>query len=137
MMAFFFAGYTIIAVNYFFIEKTTLQDFLTSLIFFFGAVFVLSMVTMVRRMFTAITDKAELKKQLRQQELITNISRNFTMAEDPFRFINDVLRMSGELMKVNHTFCRTMKKIKLSWNAVMNGAIIQLDLLSEEKINGQ
>jgi signal transduction histidine kinase len=104
MMAFFLAGYAVTAVNYFLAEKTTPHDFLISLIFFFGAVFVLSMVTMVRRMFTAITDRAELKNQLKQQELMTNISQNFTMTEDPYSLINEVLRMSGELMKVNHTF---------------------------------
>jgi signal transduction histidine kinase len=39
-----------------------------------------------------------------EQELVITISQNFAMAEHPYKLINEVLKMSGEFLKVNHAF---------------------------------
>ena len=104
MMLFFLIGYVFVAVVYIVNKETAAQDLLTALIFFFGAVFVIAMVTMVHRMFADITDKADLKKQLRQQELMSAIAQSFTTTEDSKKLICQALKMSGEFMNVNHAF---------------------------------
>jgi signal transduction histidine kinase/CheY-like chemotaxis protein len=111
-MTLFLAGFLTVAIHDNSVKTISAQDFLTTLILFFGTLFVLAIATMVRWMFAAITDKAELKRRLMQQELMTNISLKFTMAEDPYKLINEVLKLSGELMKVNHTFLSCYEKDK-------------------------
>jgi signal transduction histidine kinase len=104
IMVFFLTGYIVTAVHYYFSRETTAQDLLISLIFLFGSIFVLAMVTMARRMFVVITDKAELKKQLMQQELMTTISQSFTTTGELNTLIYESLKMSGEFIKANHVF---------------------------------
>ena len=104
MMIFFLVGYVFTAVAYALAAKIAAEELLIAAIFFFGAIFVLAMVTMVRRMFAVTTDKAELKKRLQQQELMSAISQSFTTTEDPKKLIHDALKMSGEFMNVNHAF---------------------------------
>ena len=104
MMLFFLAGYVFTAVVYVLEESITSQDFLIALIFFLGAIFVVAMVTMVQRMFIAISDKAELTKQLKQQELMSAISQSFTTTENMDNLINNALKTVGEFLGVNHTF---------------------------------
>lgn len=60
MMGFFLIGYVINMMVYIFIDTLTMQDLLIACIFFFGAVFVFAMVTMILRMFTAITENSQL-----------------------------------------------------------------------------
>ena len=60
MMGFFLIGYIIILISDFLKDMLTMQELLISLIFFFGAIFVYSMVTMIRRMFTTITENSRL-----------------------------------------------------------------------------
>ena len=104
LMVFFLIGYVSNTTIHILKPETSMFDLLVAFIFFFGAIFVLAMVTMVRRMFTVITDKAELKKQLNQQELMSAISQSFTTVEDPQKLIFKALKMSGEFMNVNHAF---------------------------------
>ena len=104
MMIFFLFGYVFVA--FLFIRSTSISPItmLVSGIFFFGAIFVNIMVTMVKRMFIAITDKAELKKRLQQQELMSAISQSFTTTEDPQELMHKALEMSGRFMNVDHSF---------------------------------
>ena len=60
MMGFFLIGYIIVMVSDLLKDMLTMQELLIALIFFFGAIFVYSMVTMMRRMFTTITENARL-----------------------------------------------------------------------------
>ncbi|MDR0497911.1 MAG: response regulator [Treponema sp.] len=62
MMVFFLAGYVIVANSYISHAETTVADILIANIFFFGAIFVIAMVTMAGRMFHAIKEK-ELAEQ--------------------------------------------------------------------------
>ena len=59
MMVFFLIGYAIVILQYIFMDITS-QDLLIASVFFFGAIFVCAMVTMIRRMFTTITENAWL-----------------------------------------------------------------------------
>ena len=69
LMLFFLAGYIFTAVAYMFNKEKTTADLLISLIFFFGAVFVLVMVTTVGRMFAAImaNEKLIMEKEAAEQ----------------------------------------------------------------------
>ena len=104
MMLFFLIGYVVNLVIYAFHKTISTHDLLIAFIFLFGAVFVLAMVTTIYHMFTSITDNAELKSRLEQQELVSAIYQSFTTTEDPNELINKALKMSGEFMKVNHAF---------------------------------
>ena len=59
MMVFFVIGYIANLANCF-LKNITTQDLLIAFVFFFGAIFVFTMVTMIRRMFTAITENTLL-----------------------------------------------------------------------------
>ncbi|MCL2879976.1 MAG: ATP-binding protein [Treponema sp.] len=104
MMLFFLAGYVVNIVIYSFKKEMTSQDLLIALIFFFGAVFVYAMVGMVRQMFATMVDKLDLKKRLKQEELMSTISQYFTTAEDIKILIPKALKISGEFFGVNHVF---------------------------------
>ncbi len=104
MMVFFLIGYIANLAMYALDKEVSTQDLLIALIFFFGAVFVLAMIIMMQRMFITVTDKAELKKQLQQQELMSAISQSFTTVEKPQKLIFEALKMSGKFMNVNHAF---------------------------------
>jgi len=104
MMIFFLIGYAANIVIYSFKSTITSQDMLIALIFFFGAIFVFVMVGMVRRMFSSMMDKMDLKKRLRQEELMSAISKCFTATEDIKILIPKALKISGEHMGVNHAF---------------------------------
>jgi len=110
MMLFFLIGYIVNLVIYTFAEKVSSQDILVAFIFFFGALFVFAMIIMVHRMFIAIMDKTELKRRLKQQELMSAISQSFTTTEDPHKLIYEALKMSGEFMNVNHSFLSKYNK---------------------------
>ena len=110
MMLFFLIGYVIIAVSFTLNTELGSHDLLIAVIFFLGAVFVTAMVTMLRRMFESVTDKAELKKQLQQQELMSAISQSFTTVEEYSKLIYEALKMSGEFMGVNHSFLAQYSK---------------------------
>jgi len=69
MMIFFFVGYIITMATYIINKILYGQDLLIALIFFFGAIFVLAMTTMMQRSNVSVKDEAELKAQLQQQEL--------------------------------------------------------------------
>jgi len=60
IMIFFLVGYIAIIFTYAVNKEFITQDLLVSCIFFFGSVFVLLMVTMVRRMFIIGTEKSDL-----------------------------------------------------------------------------
>ena len=110
MMLFFLVGYVVVGISYLVNEDTNPADFLIALIFFFGAIFVFAMVKMVQRMFIVTTDKAELKRQLKQQELMSDISQSFTSIRDHGELICDALKKSGEFLKVNRAFLLVYKK---------------------------
>ncbi|MCL2472296.1 MAG: ATP-binding protein [Treponema sp.] len=104
MMIFFLAGYIITAINFGTSAAFSPEQTLIAFIFFFGAIFVISMVTMTKRMYQAISEKAELKKQLQHEELMSVISQNFTTTEDPQKLINDALKKCGEFINVEQAF---------------------------------
>ena len=60
LMSFFFVGYVICMVSYATKSEVSMDDLLISFIFFFGAIFVLAMVTMTQRMFLMKKEHAEL-----------------------------------------------------------------------------
>jgi len=60
MMVFFFIGYMFVLFNYPSGNSLSVQDFLIAYIFFFGAIFVYSMTTMINRMLSTITEKSDL-----------------------------------------------------------------------------
>ena len=72
MMLFFLVGYVAYVVVYLGAEEVAAHSLLIALIFFFGAVFVYAMITMMQRMFTSITDRERL---LREKEIAENGSR--------------------------------------------------------------
>ena len=110
MMIFFLIGYVVIAVSFALNAEIGSQDLLIAVIFFLGAVFVAAMVSMLRRMFESVTDKAELRKRLLQQELMSAISQSFTTVEGHNKLIQEALKMSGEFMGVNHSFLAQYRK---------------------------
>ncbi|MDR0441957.1 MAG: response regulator [Treponema sp.] len=67
MMLFFLAGYAVNIIIYSSRPVISTQDLLIAVIFFFGAVFVFAMVTMLRRMFTVIREKKLAEYESRQK----------------------------------------------------------------------
>ena len=72
MMLFFLVGYVIFLFAIRNETETAANTLLIALIFFFGAVFVYSMISMLRRMFTTVTDRERL---LREKDIAENASR--------------------------------------------------------------
>ena len=72
MMVFFLFGYLAYVVVFLVEDEVAAQALLIALIFFFGAIFVYAMITMMQRMFTTITDRERL---LREKEIAENSSR--------------------------------------------------------------
>ena len=72
MMIFFLVGYVIFLIAILDGAEAAANTLLIALIFFFGAIFVNSMITMLRRMFTSVTDRERL---LREKEIAENGSR--------------------------------------------------------------
>jgi signal transduction histidine kinase/CheY-like chemotaxis protein len=68
MMLFFFIGYAANIVFYIFTSKISTQDILIAMIFFFGAIFVLAMITMIRRMFNKIITEEKLIRAKEEAE---------------------------------------------------------------------
>ncbi len=101
MMLFFLVGYVVVAVVYAGDVDITAQDMLIALIFFFGAIFVLTMVSVERRMLAPILDKAVLQKQLRQQELMASISQSFISTTDTRMLVEQALERMGVFMNVS------------------------------------
>ena len=101
MMIFFQIGYFIVAVIFMFQTNFMPENLLVALIFLFGAIFVVAMSFMIRRMFISITDNAELGTRLEQQELMSAIAQSFTSTEDSKILINNALKISGEFMKAD------------------------------------
>ena len=110
LMVFFAIGYMFVIINSIAGLKDAPPDYLIIMILFFGSLFVLAMITMVRRMFNSNTDRAELKRQLEQQELMSLISQSFTTTEDPHILIRKALRLSGQFLGVNHAFLSRYEK---------------------------
>jgi len=67
MMLFFLVGYVVFAVSLTGGEVEA-SSLLIALIFFFGAIFVYAMVTMMARMFTSITDRERLRREIEVAE---------------------------------------------------------------------
>ena len=63
MMLFFLIGYIMYLILFLTEKNPTANSLLIALIFFFGAIFVNAMITMVRRMFTSITDREKLSRE--------------------------------------------------------------------------
>ena len=72
MMLFFLVGYIMYILISLTEKELAPNSLLIALIFFFGAIFVNAMITMVRRMFTSITDRGKL---LRAKEIAEQGSR--------------------------------------------------------------
>ncbi len=98
MMLFFLLGYLAFAAVLIRDQSITSLQLLIALIFFFGAIFVLSMVTLVRRMFLAALDTDELKKRLAQQELMSDIAKSFITAGPVGDLIQTALARMGRFM---------------------------------------
>ena len=98
MMLFFLLGYLAFAAVLIRDQSITSLQLLIALIFFFGAIFVLSMVTLVRRMFLAVLDTDELKKRLAQQELMSDIAQSFISAGPVGDLIQTALERMGRFM---------------------------------------
>ena len=62
MMSFFFIGYIASIIGHI-LDNITVHDLLIALILFFGAIFVLAMVTMARNMFAAIIENTRLASE--------------------------------------------------------------------------
>ena len=109
MMVFFFVGYIGMDMLFIFNRTITSSDLLMSLIFFFGAVFVLAMVTVVKRMFTTFMNESGLKRRLEQQQLMTTISQSFITAEETSVLVENALRQVGEFMDVSKIVVNTVE----------------------------
>jgi len=72
LMVFFLIGYIICLIGYVLKEEISSQDILIACIFFFGAVFVLTMVTMMKHLFLVNTAEEEL---IRDKEIAEQGSR--------------------------------------------------------------
>lgn len=75
MMLFFLIGYVMTAVHYGLGSQISSQDMLIGLIFFFGALFVLTMVSVVGRMFATLSnDRSETEAELMTMSAIVDSS---------------------------------------------------------------
>ena len=72
MMLFFLVGYLLFAFVTLREATADANSLLIALVFFFGAVFVYAMISMIRRMFTSVTDRERLS---REKEVAENASR--------------------------------------------------------------
>jgi len=115
LMIFFFAGYLGIDLFFFFARTIDSQDLLVSLIFFFGAVFVLTMVTVTRRMFATLTDEDQLKRRLEQQQLMATVSQSFITADETPVLVRNALALVGDFLDVS----------KIVVNAIENGYAVR------------
>ena len=109
MMVFFFVGYIGTGVLFLFEKTLDSQDLLVSMIFFFGALFVLTMVTVARRMYATLSNENGLKRRLEQQQLMTTISQSFITAEEVTVLVENALRMVGEFMNVSKIVVNTIE----------------------------
>jgi len=104
IMVFFIAGYA--ATAYIYAVKTTVKpgELIIAVIFLMGAFFTYAMAKMIRGLFLSVTNKNELIKRLKQQELMSVISQNFMSEDDPHKLMYEALKMSGHFMNVDHSF---------------------------------
>ena len=77
MMSFFLIGYIVVIVLDLCTETLLMQDLLISCIFFFGAIFVLVMVTMVKRMVTTIAENMQLVRAKEEAEQASSAKSAF------------------------------------------------------------
>ncbi len=101
MMCFFLVGYAAIATLYAFDTEISVQELLIAAIFFFGAIFVLIMASVLRRMYATLSGRGELERQLAQQELMSTVSQSFISTEDITSVTENALHMVGEFMNAS------------------------------------
>lgn len=101
MMLFFMAGYIVFAIMLALSSGFGSSQLLVAVIFFLGAVFVLSMVIMVDRMLRSANSAGELEKRLAQQELMSEIARDFISNTPTDELLTISLSKVGEFSGVD------------------------------------
>jgi len=97
MMVFFFIGYMVVLFNYPSGSGLSTQDVLIAYIFFFGAIFVYSMTTMINRMRSTITEKSDLieAKEIAERDSKAKSSYLSNMSHEIRTPLNAIIGMSN------------------------------------------
>jgi len=97
MMVFFLAGYVIVMVTYVVSRDLDMPELLIALIFFFGAIFVFSMITMIRRMLSTITEKSDLieAKEMAERDSRAKTSFLASMSHEIRTPLNAIIGMTN------------------------------------------
>ena len=101
MMVFFLLGYVADAVFLGLSAEADSQTLLISVIFFFGAVFVLAMVVAVRRLFAMMSVESTTKRRLEQQQLMAAIAQSFISQDSTTTLVENALKRVGEFLDVS------------------------------------
>ena len=100
MMLFFLIGYVICMIDYLIKKDILMPDLLIASIFFFGAIFVFSVITMIQRMFYAISEKSDqlgLAREIAEHSsraksiFLTNISHEIRTPLNAIIGMNELL----------------------------------------------
>ena len=114
MMLFFLIGYVIVAADYTFKEQFTVQNFVIACIFFFGAIFVFSMIQMMRRMFNTITAASELidAKEMAERDsraksaFLANMSHEIRTPMNAIIGMTNIGKLSNDKERMYYCFAK-------------------------------
>lgn len=96
LLTFFLAGYIAFGVSLFMSSDVTNVQLLVAAVFFFGAIFVLNMVTVVNRMIHSDISSGLVEDRLAQQELMSDIAADFITNVPLDELISKSLTKLGE-----------------------------------------
>jgi len=128
LMLFFLIGYIICLVAYTIKHVASMDDLLISVIFFFGAIFVFAMGTMMRRMFTTMKDNTDLTiaKEMAEQSGRAKSAFLANMSHEIRTPMNSILGFT-ELALFDDISPRTKERL----NRVMDNTQLLLGVIND------